>query len=184
MNNDITAEIENNARKGAEFITEFAQTLTSLFYDELPNALKEFTINGKYHNSKLDILNQNLFKSITALKKHLGFENNVDVSLLLMFVEYSRNDLTQAKLALKNVFKDIHTDDEDKELCHKQVTIYNELVLKYENVLFKLSLKNLQLRAAFNNGELALEKVNLKKIFTADQIIEMMTEFEKHIKLI
>jgi hypothetical protein len=46
----------------------------------------------------------------------------------------------------------------------------------------KLSLKNIALRTALNNGELKLEKIDIKKKYSSIEIEKIMKEFVKIIK--
>jgi hypothetical protein len=180
MNNKIiynTAQIEKYAQKGAEIISSFYEETIKRI-----NFLEEQTINGKYYNSKLNLLNEELFTVNSTLKKYLLEDNNVNVFELKRFLEYVKLYRPITIKAVNDVFNDIKCDNDDKETCHKYITIYDQLVSTYENLLMKLSLKNIALRTALNKGELKLEKIEIKKKYSTVEIEKIMNEFVEVIK--
>jgi hypothetical protein len=139
MTNELmSSQIEDLARQGAEIICKFSHLLQDLTISSL---LQE-SINGKLYLINLEQLNDRLFKIIASLKKHLNSANDVEIEELYSFIFYVKHDYVNAQYAME--IKSKKCDDEDREQCNKLATIYNQLVSRYENTLFKLSTKKYQ----------------------------------------
>jgi len=148
-----TEELENLIQKGSDKISEFKHILKEFAIQRI----FESTVNGKRYNSRLELTVSELAFIVNGLQNKLNSPNNLDVEELKSFIRMAKLDRNVAIEALIGIHKSAKCDDEDKEKAHKVTAQYDQLVTEYNNLLYKLSLKNIKLRSENVNDELMLE---------------------------
>jgi len=176
-----TKLIENLVVEGMNETNEFARILGKVI-DFGEFSLNEATINGKYYNRELGASIEKFSQIVQSLRNHLVKKDALDLNLDLMqgMIEVTRHNRSGMIMTLGLIVKDKHIDDADKETAHKRVAMFDQLVSEYDNLVFQLSLKNVNLRTLKQSGKIDIEKIGLKHNYSADEIIEFLEEFKNY----
>jgi len=106
--------------------------------------------------------------------------NDLNLDLMQSAIEMTSHNRLVIIKVLGMIVKDKHIDDADKETAHKRVAMFDQLVSEYDNLVFQLSLKNVNLRTLKQSGKIDIEKIGLKHNYSADEIIEFLEEFKNY----